>query len=754
MLNIRMPLFAAAACAALVATQAAAQQKVHPYVDFEAAGGVTASTTNNYVEATNGVIVRYITGEKASSAVLTADRVSANQQTGDIFAEGSVRLQREDQTWIGEKLHYNFMTRQMDGQEFRTGKLPVFATGESVHGDGALMTNVTVSPVAGMTTNTTTNSIYTARYGMITTDDYSKPLIVVRAKTIRIVPGDYFEAYNATMYVDGVPTFYFPYYKRSLKHDQNNFTFLPGYRSEFGPYVLSSYNWYLGTNVNGSLHADYREKRGFGFGPDVNADLGPLGDAKFKYYYTRDIQLGTNLVTGAPISNYRDRVYFSDDASPMTNLTIKTQVAYLSDPYITHDFFESQYQKNVEPNTYVDINKFWNNWSLDTLAQPRVNPFYESVERLPEIRLTGFRQEIFDTPVFYESQSSLGYYERKFADTNVPPTGDFAGRRADTYHQLTVPETFFGWLNFTPRVGGRFTYYSSDWGPGATNSAQDREVLNTGAEVSFKASHVWSGSQNHFWAVDGLRHIIEPSLDYVYVPRPNVLPSQVPQYDYEPTNSLQLLPIEFPDYNSIDSIDSQNVIRFGLNNRLQTKRQGEIEDLIAWQLFMDWRLRPRSDQTTFSDIYSDFTLKPRSWLTFSSENRFDIANQRFNLAQNRVTFEPNSTWSWSVGHLFLRSGPLFGTGDSLITSTLFFRLNENWGTRFAHYFDAQTGTLQEQDYSVYRDMRSWTAALTFREINNLTSGKDYGVAFTMSFKAFPKFGLGSDSVSAANLVGY
>ena len=94
---------------------------------------------------------------------------------------------------------------------------------------------------------------------------------------------------------------------------------------------------------------------------------------------------------------------------PVTNLSIKSQVAYLSDPYVTHDFFESQYQKDVQPNTFVDVNKFWDNWSLDALAQPRVDPFYETVERLPEVKLTGFRQEIFNTPVYYESQSSHGF---------------------------------------------------------------------------------------------------------------------------------------------------------------------------------------------------------------------------------------------------------------------------------------------------------------------------------------------------------
>lgn len=740
MIKVRAPLLAVVGWAALVATQAVAQLKVEPHVEIEAASEVIYET-NGLIRATNGVVVRYLTGEKSSNAVLTAERVTLNEPTHDIFAEGSVRLQREDQTWVGEKLHYNYETRQMDGEEFRTGKLPVFASGETMHGQGATATN--------------TNNVYTAQYGMITTDDYSKPLIQVRAKRIKIVPGDYMEAYNATLYVAGVPVFYFPYYRRDLRKNQNNFSFLPGYRSEFGPYLLSSYNWFWGTNLSGSLHTDYRETRGFGGGPDVNADLGRWGEAKFKYYYTYDHEPSTNLVTGAPLPNYRERAYFSYDASPMTNLEVKSQVAYLSDPYVTHDFFESQYQRNVQPNTYFDIDKFWNNWSVDAMAQPRVDPFYETVERVPEIRLTGFRQQLFDSPLYYESQTMGGYYERKFAETNMPLIPDYSGSRFDTFHQITVPETFFGWLNVTPRIGERYTYYSAGNGPAGTNYAtENREVFNTGAEVSLKASRVWSGTENHFWDVNGLRHIVEPSIDYVYVPAPNVRPSQLPQYDYEPTNSLELLPIQFPDYNSIDSIDSQNVMRFGLNNRLQTKRNGETDDLAAWQLFMDWRLRTQTNQTTFSDIYSDFSLKPRSWLTFDSKTRFDIANERFNLAQNRVTFEPSTTWSWSVGHLFLRTGPVFGNGDNLITSTFFLRLNENWGTRVAHYFDALTGTLQEQDYTVYRDMRSWTAALTFRELNNLTAGHEYAVAFTMSFKAFPRFALGSDSVSAANLIGY
>lgn len=690
---------------------------------------------------TNGVTIRYISPVAISNGVLIADEVDINTDTGDAYARGNVHLQRYDQPMVAESLHYNFRTGQLDTGPFRLGKAPLFVQGEGLN---------SVSNNAAFQSN----RVYTATNGFVTTDDYSKPFLKIRAHEFKVVPGQYFEAHDATLYVGEVPVFYFPYYRRDISGKQNSFTFLPGYRSTFGPYLLSSYNWLLNDELSGAIHADWRAKRGFGTGPDFDYHLGQYGQGSLRYYYAHDNLPGTDPITSAVLPTVRQRALFTYDAMPLTNLTIKSQVSYQSDPYIIRDFFESQYQRDIQPNTFVDINRYWRNWSLDVLAQPRINAFNETVERLPEVRLTGYRQEIGNLPFYYESESSAGYYRRMFSDTNLLSGGDYSAGRADSFHQITMPETLFGWLNITPRAGGRFTYYTAAHGPGGTNSEEYRGVFNTGAEISFKASRLWGTAENHFWDVDGLRHIFEPSVNYVFIPRPNVLPAQVSQFDYELTNSLHLLPLEFPGYNSIDSIDSQNTIRFGMDNRLQTKRKGEIDNLFDWSVYMDWRLRPRPDQGTFSDIYSDLTFKPRSWLSFGSQTRYDIGQGYFNLAQHRLTFQPNDTWSWTVGHFYLRNGPLFGLGDNLITSTFFYRLNENWGTKMVHFFDARTGTLQEQDYSLYRDMRSWTAAVTFRALNNLNHGHDYTVALTFSFKAVPRFGLGQDTVSRASLIGY
>src|SRR5690606_24845396 len=152
--------------------------------------------------------------------------------------------------------------------------------------------------------------------------------------------------------------------------------------------------------------------------------------------------------------------------------------------------------------------------------------------------------------------------------------------------------------------------------------AETRAVFNAGAEVSFKAHRVWHNARSRFWDVTGLRHIIEPSINYAWTPEPDARPLDLPQFDSE-LPSLRPLPVMYPDYNAIDSIDSQNVLRLGMRNKLQTRRDGLVEDIVDWVVITDWRLDPRRGQGDFSDIYSEADFKPFRWLTLSSEVRFD-----------------------------------------------------------------------------------------------------------------------------------
>lgn len=724
-------LLLACVCGWLSAVSAAEPQQQKTF-DIEAEqGGMIFNLSTGQIGYTNGVVVKY------GDATLSARRARLNQETGEVLAEGSVRLQQENEVWYGERIEYNFKTRKILATDFKAGQPPFFIKGDALAGDQG-------------------SQVYVLAEGVVTTDDYAEPGYSVRARVLSVAPGDYIEAKDAVLYLKNTPVFWFPKWRRSLKRHPNHWVFTPGYRSKYGPYVLNTYEWYWSKRLSGAVHVDERVRRGPGVGPDLTYDLPRFGEGTAKYYHTWDERPERDS-RGDRIDENRERAWFEHQGTLRTNLTLKAAVRYQSDSQIVRDFFETEYRQNTQPSTYAELNQLWSNWSLNLYAQPRVNEFQETVERLPDIKLTGLRQQIGPTPFYYESESSFAYLQRKFAffDTNNPALDRYAAMRGDTFHQLLVPTTLFGWLNVTPRAGGRYTYYGEADGPGAATAEEDRTVFNTGAEVSFKASRTWAGARNKFWEIDGVRHIIQPSVNYVYVPRPSVEPPRLPQFDYE-LPSAQLLPITYPDYNSIDSIDSQNVLRWGLENKLQTKRRGEVDSFVHWMLYTDWRLRPRTDQETFADLYSKLDVKPFSWLTLNSEVNYGINRERWDQVNHAATFTPNDVWSWTVGQRYMRTGAFYGTnvGNNLVFSSVYLRMNPNWAARALHMYDAREKILQSQNYTLYRDFRSWTVAFTFRVLNNQGGNLDYGGAITFSSKAFPRYQLGDDVNKPSLLLGY
>jgi lipopolysaccharide assembly outer membrane protein LptD (OstA) len=285
-------------------------------------GGVEYDYFQKIAVATNGVLFRY------GGAVLTADRIRLNWETGEVAADGRVRIQREEQVWASEHITYNFLTREMRAELFRTGQAPIFAGGE----------------VLGLVTN----RVYTATNAIVTTEDLENPLLKVRAQEIRIFPGDRVEAHNATLYVGTVPVFWFPFYSRPIETRGNHFKVVPGYRRIFGPFLLGSYIWYLNENLDGALNLDYRERRGLGTGPDLNAHLGRWGDATARYYYLHDLDPNADA-PGADLPTDRHRVYFSYLAEPFTNVSVRSMVRWQGDTNIVREFFESEYSENPQP---------------------------------------------------------------------------------------------------------------------------------------------------------------------------------------------------------------------------------------------------------------------------------------------------------------------------------------------------------------------------------------------------------------------
>jgi LPS-assembly protein len=680
---------------------------------------------------TNGVAIRY------GDASLTAEVVWLNQQTGEAVAEGRVRILRADQVWVGERIRYNFRTRQMEAEQFRTGRPPVFAAAEGLRAD-------------------LPQGAYTATNALVTTDDVAEPFDRVVARRITIVPGEYVELRHATFYLGQMPVLYLPYYRRSLRETGPRWDLIPGYRSRHGAYLLGTYYWKLSPTLDGAVHLDYRTQRGPGAGLDLEGHWGRWGNPKLEYYYAHDQDPGTDPL-GGRLDTSRQRLAVGWLASPATNLQLRTQVRYLSDARVEYDFFESEYRRNPQPRTFAQATRFWDHFALELLAEPRLNDFFQTVERLPEARLTGWRQPLGATALFYESESSAGFYRLRFPHTNGLAEPRVEAFRADTLQQVLLPWTLGDWLHVTPQVGGRLTAYGEADGPGARTAEHTRAVFHTGVELSFKASRTWPELAFPWLEMDGLRHVVEPSVQYWYVPRPHPRPAELPQFDgLQP--SLWLLPVEFPAYNAIDALDRIHQVRLGLRQRFHTKRVGTVETVADWSLFADWRPEHQPYQDSFSDLVSELTLRPRRWVQLHSAVRYAPEDGQVRLAFHTLSLTPGDRWSWTIGHYYLRDDfgvepTAWGPGHDLLFHSLLWRWDDNWAFRVTHHWEIEQGQLQEQFYTVYRDFRSWTGALTFRVRNPEPGPTEYAVGFAFSLKAAPKYRPGEDSLRPYGLLG-
>ena len=385
-----------------------------------------------------------------------------------------------------------------------------------------------------------------ATNAVITTDDVADPPIKVRAKYIKIIPGQSVRPAMRRSTWRGSRSFYFPYYSRNLGPHANNFNFVPGYRTQFGPFLLSNYKFFLNDQLDGIAHVDYREKRGPGVGPDLNYHFGRWGEGPSSIITcTTSIRAWTRAIptVGEPAAGG-----FSYLATPAPIWTSRSVVRYQSDTNVVPEFFEREYRQDPQPNTFFEANRYLAEFQRRYLRSAAREQFPRNGRAAarraadgPPPAVVGYPRSITRA----RARPAIIGGTSPGPPTACPPGPNYEAARADTYHKLLLPQTFFGWLNVTPARGRPLTYYSQPPARG-DHRRVNRGVFNTGAEVSFKASRLWPEAQSSFFQVDGLRHIIQPSVNYAYSPSPNVYgTNQIPQFDYE-LPSLRLLPITIP----------------------------------------------------------------------------------------------------------------------------------------------------------------------------------------------------------------
>src|SRR6266480_4145514 len=673
-----------------------------------------------------------------------ADYAQYNSTTHDVDLRGHVRIYRDVSLYIAESGVYNTETKKIRAINGRTESQPYFLRGADV--------------------SSISENGYLIRNGIFTTHDSPKSDFHLHARKIRIYEKDRVIFQYVTAYVGNVPVFWWPYLYQSL-NDAFSFTVSPAYLSSWGPSLLTQVTFPITDDIKGRVRLDYRGRRGVALGLDSSIEYGKDNDssARIKSYYLQDQNPNLNETAvprkDVPTGRYRlsleDRTNFTDDIYAIANLT------KLRDQYVMQDFFQGEFRIDPVPDNVVALTRTDPFFTLTGIARFQANQFFTTTERLPEVVLDVKRHSLFGSPIFYEGESGFANLQLQF------PQGlgfeNYGTTRFDTFHQLTYPNTYFGWLSIVPRVGFRGTYYGKTWDLGTTTFVPPsnplepdfilppptlanpvkfdgdtfRTVFDTGAEASFKISRKWENVQSRAFGLDGLMHVIQPFTNFSYVKEDGPNPTSILALDrFQP--STQLPAIDFPQFTTIDTIDDWTVWRVGVRNRLKTRRDDQTITWFELDTYLDVNFNNPFDRTEYSNLFNNIRFTPLPWVSFSINSQLPAFDKGFTEVDTIATVQPMANLQLNVAHRYLNGNPFF-QDSSLFVVGGYYRINDNWGVGVQEQYEGETGLLEQQRYSIYRDLSSWVASFG-GIIRDNNGSKEYGVIFTITLKAFPKFG--------------
>lgn len=663
------------------------------------------------------VVVRYGFDE------LRADYISVRTDTQDAHARGNVVFTRGGSVWRGEEIRYNFKTQQGDFGEFKAYTDPYYITAKESKRSGP--------------------DTFILRNATITTCDGPNPEYVIRAREARIEKNEKVIAKGVTFYLGGVPIFYVPRWSRQFGGDKTDIDLMPGYSSRMGPYLLTAYNYRLNDVFKASTRLDVRAKRGVAFGQDVE-----WGDERADFY---GIARAYYLHDKSPLENRSDdeiaefgdlidkdryRLRLADVRRISSRDTLITELNYVSDPGILEDFFNREFRDRVQPENRVSLVHREDQFTAGLQVNKRLNDFYDNVDRVPEAFLTVPRLSLGASPFYYESENTASRLERVFPKKSDGL--DYDTTRLDSRHMFYYPTRHFGFLNVIPRGGYRLTYYSRTYEENVrtniistvdtgglariTNEvvrtlndkgSELRHVFELGFETSFKAFGVWHNDPLVTGPEDrGLRHVVEPYARHTYIPEPNVLPADLPQFD------------------DVDRMGERHDVLLGVRNKFQTKRRGHIHNLVDADVWTSYRIKKDEGMEDFSEIGFDVnTAVLERWRA-----DFDGAFDPYETELTRL----NTQWAFLLpedSRLTLEYRYQKTRRDQVAAELALFP-NQRWSFTTYGRYSFDDSELQEHSYFVQHRGRCIGTGVGLRQVQD-----DFQVWLQLWLIAFPKSSL-------------
>jgi len=696
------------------------------------------------------------TGKILSGIQLFADRVLLNAKTKTVTMDGNVSIYQGPSLHRGDHATYNYETQKLNTENLGSKLGPIIL--ESDHFKKETINGKTA---------------FIGENAGITTHDVAKPSYWIRSETTTIFPDDKIIFKNLKLYAGDTPIFWFPYLSQPLDTELGLHV-LPGARSNWGAYLLTSYGIMLGGEKNETTgerenawilskwNLDLRSKRGVGMGLDLfdsrldsNNNLGWL-----KLYYLNDLDPNyqrSNEQRAKIDANrwkieLKHRIEFQKD--DQTSTYADFNITALSDRYFLEDLEPATFKIDPAPNNEFGIFHRNPRYLAGAFTRLRINDFYESDTRLPEIFLDQIKAPVFNTPILHEGQTSLGIYREYLADYHernlrTEAAGLLPGdpkidsinaeledkgfSRFHTWHEFSLPMNLDGKITITPRGGVGVTSY---WDLKNNADSFTRSLASVGVDASMKFSKVYPNIQMKSLGVDGLLHIIQPYASF------SQLSTSGGDSNFQGIDTLSPSTrppsLEVGRFPAIDDLSDWSILRLGGRNVLLSKRDGNSLRWFAMDTYIDVYLNDLQSQRKLSNLYNDIIWQPLPWMRMNLETQFPIGSDPYNFSElaSSFTFMPTDATEFRIGYRWLQNHPTLQNSNRVDLRS-YIRINDAWGVGTYHRYEFDDNTLEVQQYAIHHDFGSWRTSLGFLLRDNRGNNDEYGFILNFTLKNFP-----------------
>jgi LPS-assembly protein len=601
--------------------------------------------------------------------LMTADRIVFHQKTQIAEANGNVVLTRIGDRLLADSVTYNRVDGTFTARNLRVGRFPYYIQGATAEGskNQVIVHDATVT------------------YG-----EPGRWQPTIHARTLTYSPGHYMRLAGANVGVGN----YRPLPISKMGQDLNRQTGFRdvsldgGYRHSLGAYIDTALNVPVIDGLTAGPDVGLYTFRGLMLGPTASYDMTSGDDTAtgfVKSGYIYDYGTRYTDILGNPVPPNRAFAEWQHNQEVNEDLTLNADVNWSTDSEVIRDFHSKEFVPVQEPDNFLEAVYTGSDYLASAFTRFQPDSFYPVQERLPEIRFDLLPTAI-GGGIYVRFDSGIAHLEEN------PPDGGshLESDRFDTFLGITRPFSYKAIVDFTPVVGGRYTEYWNTQGaqdPGGTG----RALGELGFDADLKMSAVFN-YENPLWHIDGIRHLLTPTLSYRYIPDADKDAAWIPPIDRS-TFTNYLPTMELGDMREIDQLQAANVVRVGLNNTLQTRdKTYGSRDLMTFDVDEDFRFQKAPGQTDDSDLHLDMTATPAHWLELRVEDTVATKSFEQRAIDTTITIKESDVWSagFGVGYLSDNYGSFLvpGLGYNPIVGVDTYHFEGRW--RMSEVYDLFT----------------------------------------------------------------